>query len=105
MAKHPLWHGEYRLLLMQLYLKRPQGVKPLYSRACLIHSTPHEISNVMEVYRACDPYLNHDASALNHEEPAPSPLLTPCMQVWKCFGNGDPKKLTVMAAQLRDYWK
>ena len=57
----------------------------------------------MEVYGACDPYLNHDASALNHEEPAPSPLLTPCMQVWKRFGNGDPEKLTAMAAQLREY--
>lgn len=33
MAKHPLWHNDYWLLLMQLYLKRPQGVKPLYSRA------------------------------------------------------------------------
>ncbi len=32
MANHPLWHDEYWLLLMQLYLKRPKGVKPLYSR-------------------------------------------------------------------------
>ena len=32
MAKHPLWSDEYWLLLMQLYLKKPVGVKPLYSR-------------------------------------------------------------------------
>lgn len=33
MAKHPLWSDEYWLLLMQLYLKKPVGVKPLYSRS------------------------------------------------------------------------
>lgn len=32
MTKHPLWNDEYWLLLMQLYLKKPLGVKPLYSR-------------------------------------------------------------------------
>ncbi len=32
MAKHPLWSDEYWLLLMQLYLRKPAGVKPLYSR-------------------------------------------------------------------------
>ena len=32
MTKHPLWNDEYWLLLMQLYLKNPIGVKPLYSR-------------------------------------------------------------------------
>ena len=32
MAKHPLWSDEYWLLLMQLYLKKPVGVKALYSR-------------------------------------------------------------------------
>ncbi len=32
MAKHPSWHDEYWLMLMQLYLKHPQGMKSLYSR-------------------------------------------------------------------------
>lgn len=31
--KHPLWSDDYWLLLMQLYLKKPMGVKPLYSKA------------------------------------------------------------------------
>ena len=30
--KHPLWSDDYWLLLMQLYLKKPMGVKPLYSK-------------------------------------------------------------------------
>ncbi len=32
MAKYPSWHDEYWLMLMQIFLKNPQGVKPLYSR-------------------------------------------------------------------------
>ena len=32
MVKHPLWSDEYWLLLMQLYLRKPVGLKPLYSR-------------------------------------------------------------------------
>lgn len=31
-AKHPLWNEEYWPLLLQLYLEKPVGVKPLYSR-------------------------------------------------------------------------
>ena len=32
MANKTLWSDEYWLLLMQLYLKKPMGVKPVYSR-------------------------------------------------------------------------
>lgn len=32
MAKNVRWQDEYWLLLIQLYLKKPEGVKPLYSR-------------------------------------------------------------------------
>ncbi|MBQ6187692.1 MAG: hypothetical protein IJK49_07105 [Prevotella sp.] len=32
MATHPLWCDEYWLLLMQIYLKKPVGVKPVYSK-------------------------------------------------------------------------
>ena len=32
MARHPLWNEEYWLLLLQLYQKKPMGVKPLYSK-------------------------------------------------------------------------
>lgn len=218
MATHTLWHDEYWLLLMQLYLKRPQGVKPMYGKdvvnlalelhiapeflyrqllklrqidtpsmqqlwdtyahypqklkkeaklvrgmkgfgnfkafysgvklnetwetdfkpldaskgdnslspvklimildlyfrlvphtmvpqtpevrqlAKLIHSSPKEVSKVMEVFRFCDPLLSKEDLMLH-------PLVTPCMQVWQRFGNEDPQKLTALAAQLKDYWK
>lgn len=32
MITHPLWSDEYWLLLIQLYKKKPEGLKPLYSR-------------------------------------------------------------------------
>ena len=32
MANHPLWSDEYWLMLMQLYLRKPVGVKPMYSK-------------------------------------------------------------------------
>lgn len=35
MAIHPLWRDEYWLLLIQLYLRKPIGVKALYSRAAV----------------------------------------------------------------------
>ena len=35
MARHPLWSDEYWLLLMELYLRKPVGVKPLYSKGMI----------------------------------------------------------------------
>lgn len=32
MARKTVWHDDYWLLLMQIYLHRPVGVKPLYNR-------------------------------------------------------------------------
>lgn len=32
MATHPLWNDDYWLLVLQLYLKRPTGVKAVYAR-------------------------------------------------------------------------
>ena len=218
MANHKLWHDEYWLLLMQIYLKRPQGVKPLYSRPVVdlalelhiapdflyrqlfklrqldtprmqqlwdtyahhpkrlarevdllrqmngfgnsddfyagvtvneswekdfkpvasagghvpvtpvmlivildlyfrlipdtmvpdtpeiidlakhIGLTPVEVAEVMEVYRFCDPLLSHEDIMIH-------PLLTPCMQIWKRFGNEPPEKLAALSAQLKAYWQ
>ncbi len=65
--------------------------------AKLMRINPTQVASVMEVFRVCDPYITS-------EEFIVSPLLTPCMEVWKRFGN-DPEQLTALAAQLKDYWK
>jgi hypothetical protein len=33
MAKNSKWQDEYWLLLMQIYLQKPVGMKPMYCRA------------------------------------------------------------------------
>ena len=52
MAKNQQWQDDYWLLLMQLYLKKPVGVKPMFSKAMVdlameIHIAPHILFNKM----------------------------------------------------------
>ena len=53
MAKTAVWHDEYWLLLMQIYLRRPVGVKPLYSREMMnlsmeLHIAPQALQSRMQ---------------------------------------------------------
>lgn len=52
MAKKSLWHDDYWLPLMQLYLKSPQGVKATYSKAMVdlaleLHIDPGQLHQRM----------------------------------------------------------
>ena len=52
MAKNLQWQDDYWLLLMQLYLKKPVGVKPMYNKAmvglCMeLHIAPQVLFNKM----------------------------------------------------------
>lgn len=52
MAKDQKWQDDYWLLLMQLYLKKPVGIKPIYSKAMIelcieLHITPQVLFNKM----------------------------------------------------------
>lgn len=52
MAKHPLWNDDYWLLLLQLYQKKPMGVKPLYSKGIVdlsleLHIQPEYLHSQM----------------------------------------------------------
>ena len=215
MAKNQLWHDDYWLLLMQLYLHKPVGVKPMYSRPMVelsieLHIAPQQlfarmceianletprieriwqdysrnpkrltravqllrnmigfnsgggfyegveveetferdfrpiaedarltpvmlilildqyfrltpitmveetpevqqlarllripvslVTDVMYVYQHCDPYLNRRDVII-------SPLLSPCQQIWKRYGNIDTRQLASYAEQLKDYFK
>lgn len=53
MARTGVWHDDYWLLLMQLYLLEPVGVKPLYSRKMVdlsleLHITPQALQARMQ---------------------------------------------------------
>lgn len=85
MANHPLWSDEYWLLLMQLYLKKPTGVKPLYARPLVdlsmeLHIPPQFLYEQMFRLRSID---------------------TPRMEkLWDDYGK-NPKKLSRGVKLLR----
>lgn len=66
--------------------------------AKLMGITPQLVSEVMDVFQFCDPYLNRDDLIIN-------PLLLPCQEIWNRYGNDNPEKLSALAAQLREYFK
>ena len=57
-----------------------------------------DVVEVMEVFQHCDPYLNKKDVVI-------SPLLLPCHEVWRRFGNSDTEELASFAAQLSEYFK
>ena len=56
-----------------------------------------EVAEVLEVYQHCDPYLNRKDVVFN-------PLLLPCSDIWRRFGNADTEKLASFARQLKEYF-
>ena len=53
MAKKAVWHDDYWLLLMQAYLQRPVGVKPLYRKTMValsleLHIAPETLQTRMQ---------------------------------------------------------
>ncbi|MBQ7420836.1 MAG: hypothetical protein IJV27_01625 [Prevotella sp.] len=85
MARHPLWTDEYWLLLMQLYLRRPVGLKPLYSKAIVdlsleLHIRPQYLYEQMFRLRQLD-----------------TPRIE---QLWKKYSR-NPKKLSREVSLLR----
>lgn len=79
MAKHPLWKDEYWLLLLQLYQKKPMGVKPLYSKGMVnlslsLHIPPEFLHEQMfklqmitpRIKRLWDKYANNPRK-LSHD--------------------------------------
>ncbi len=62
MAKHSLWKEEYWLLLLQLYQKKPMGVKPLYSKGIVdlaleLHIPPEYLHGQMFKLRLVTPHI------------------------------------------------
>ena len=59
MTKKQKWHDDYWLLLMQIYLRKPAGVKPLYSRdmvklALELHIHPQVLATKMQQIGSLD---------------------------------------------------
>lgn len=65
MAKNAKWHDDYWLMLMQIYLKKPAGMKPLYYRDTVelsleLHIAPQALqSRMQQIARLDTPRIEH----------------------------------------------
>ena len=66
--------------------------------ARLLKLKAQEVVDVLEVFQYCDPYLNRKDVII-------SPLLAPCQQIWRRFGNAKTEDLASYAKQLKEYFK
>lgn len=86
MAKNSKWQDDYWLLLLQAYLRKPVGVKPVYSREMValgreLHIHPHVLATKMQEI---------------------STLETPRVErIWQSY-SGNPRKLSRAAHLLRE---
>ena len=85
MAKDQKWQDDYWLLLMQLYLKRPVGIKQMYSKAMVNLS--------MELHVAPQVLFNKMCEIAN--------LQTPRIErIWQEYGK-NPRRLSRAVSLLR----
>ena len=66
--------------------------------ARLLKLKAQEVVDVLEVFQHCDPYLNRKDVII-------TPLLAPCQQIWRRFGNANTEDLASFAKQLKNYFK
>lgn len=88
MAKNSKWQDEYWLLLLQLYLQKPVGIKPMYSRGMVDLS--------LELHIAPNILFNKMCQIANLETPRVE-------RFWELYGN-NPKKLKRAVNLLREMW-
>lgn len=86
MAKDSKWQDEYWLLLMQLYLQKPVGMKPMYSRQMVDLS--------LELHIAPERLFNKMCQIANLETPR-------IEHIWEVYGN-TPRKLARAARLFRE---
>lgn len=84
----------FRLTPITMVPETPE-VKEL---ARLVDVSAETVTEVMDVFQFCDPYLNRDDLMI-------SPLLPYCQDIWNRYGNDNPEKLSALAAQLREFFK
>ena len=86
MAKDSKWQDEYWLLLMQIYLQKPVGLKPMYSRQMVDLS--------LELHIAPERLFNRMCQIANLETPR-------IEHIWEVYGR-NPSKLTRAVSLWRE---
>ena len=85
MAKNTKWQDDYWLLLMQIYLQKPVGMKPMYSRKMVDLSMELHISPAVLFNKMCQ-IANLETPRIEH--------------IWETYGR-NPRKLARAASLLR----
>ena len=88
MAKNLKWQDEYWLLLLQIYLQKPAGIKPMYSKEMVDLS--------MELHIAPNVLFNKMCQIANLETPR-------IEYFWELYGD-NPRKLKRAVNMLREMW-
>ena len=57
-----------------------------------------DVVELLDVFQHCDPYLNR-RDVIFH------PLLIPCQEIWRRFGNSNVEALASYAEQLKEYYR
>ena len=91
------------ILILDLYFRLTPNTMvvetpEIQELARLIKVRPLEVVDAMEVFQHCDPYLNRKDVTF-------SPLLLPCTEVWRRFGNANTEELASYADQLKEYFR
>ena len=91
------------ILILDLYFRlTPQTMvaetPEIQELARLMNLKASDVAEVMEVFQYCDPYLNRRGVIFH-------PLLIPCQEIWRRYGNSDAETLASYAEQLKTYFK
>ena len=91
------------ILILDLYFRlTPQTMvaetPEIQELARLMNLKASDVAEVMEVFQYCDPYLNRRGVIFH-------PLLIPCQEIWRRYGNSDVEALASYAEQLKAYFK
>ena len=91
------------ILILDLYFRLTPitmvSVTPeIQDLARLMKVKAQDVVEILEVYQHCDPYLNRKDVTF-------SPLLLPCSEVWRRFGNANTEELASYAEQLKEYFR
>ena len=83
-----------RLIAREMVKDTPE----IQELARLMKVKSQDVVEAMEVFQHCDPYLKRRDVTF-------SPLLLPCTEVWRRFGNANTEDLASYADQLKEYFK
>ena len=91
------------ILVLDLYFRLTPGTMvcetpEIRELARLLSIKATDVVEAMEVMQRIDPYLNRRDVLF-------SPLLGPCADIWRRYGNTDTEQLAQLAAELKEYYQ